>query len=96
MQLSIRAIAMSAIQLKIVILLLLGLMIASLFNGLFILFQDQGAPGSKRTFHRLVIRVGLATALLTTMWYGFYTGKLHSTAPWDRPNTSTSSLINNN
>lgn len=76
---------MSGSQLKTLILVLMVLMVISLFNGLYILFQDNGAPDSKRTFHRLVIRVTLASALLSAMVYGFYTGKLHSSAPWDRP-----------
>ena len=76
---------MSTLQLKALILLLLILMVLSLFNGLYVLFQDQGTPESKRTFHRLVIRVCLATALLSTMVYGFYSGKLQSRAPWNHP-----------
>lgn len=76
---------MSALQLKALILLLMFLMTISLFNGLYVLFKDNGAPESNRTFHRLVIRAGLAFALLTAMVYGFYTGKLESEAPWNRP-----------
>lgn len=79
---------MSGSQLKILILVLMALMVISLFNGLLVLFQDNGAPDSKRTFHRLVIRVTLASALLSAMVYGFYTGKLQSSAPWDRPATT--------
>ncbi len=76
---------MSATQLKILILVLMLLMLVSLFNGLFILFKDNGAPDSRRTFHRLVVRASLAAALLGTMVYGFYSGKLQSHAPWNRP-----------
>jgi len=76
---------MSGPQLKIFILILMVLMVISLCNGLFVLFQDNGAPESKRTFHRLVLRVALAAALLSAMVYGFYSGKLHSSAPWNRP-----------
>ncbi len=79
---------MSGPQLKMLILALMVLMVISLFNGLFVLFQDNGAPDSKRTFHRLVIRVTLASALLSAMVYGFYTGKLQSSAPWDRPSAT--------
>lgn len=81
---------MSTLQLKLLILFLLVLIVLSLFNSLYVLFQDQGAPDSRRTFHRLVIRVCLATALLSTMVYGFYTGKLQSSAPWNRPANQTS------
>ena len=76
---------MSALQIKALILLLIFLMFVSLFNGLYVLFKDNGDPESKRTLHRLVIRVSLASALLITMIYGFYTGKLESDAPWNRP-----------
>lgn len=85
---------MSAQQLKILILILIVMMVISLFNGLYVLFQDQGAPESRRTFHRLVIRVCLAATLLGTMIYGFYTGKLHSSAPWNRPGIQQSSSQN--
>ena len=86
---------MSALQLKCVIVLLLLLMVLSLFNGLYILFQDQGAPESKRTFHQLVIRVSLASMLLTAMIYGFATGKLHSSAPWNNPAVKTQPVPEN-
>ncbi len=76
---------MSEIQLKALILLLMFLMAVALFDGLYVLFKDNGAPDSKRTFYRLVIRAGLAFALLVTMIYGFYTGKLKSDAPWNQP-----------
>lgn len=76
---------MSALQIKALILLLVFLMFVSLFNGLYVLFKDDGDPESRRTLHRLVIRVSLATALLITMIYGFYSGKLESNAPWNKP-----------
>lgn len=78
---------MSALQLKSLIVVLMLLMVISLFNGLYVLFKDNGAPDSRRTFHRLVLRVTLAAALLSTMIYGFYTGKLGSHAPWNRHTT---------
>lgn len=80
---------MSALHLKILILLLLFLMALSLFHSLYILFKDNGDPTSRRTFHNLVVRVSLAAALLTAMVYGFYTGKLQSAAPWSVPVDTT-------
>jgi hypothetical protein len=56
-----------------------------LLRSLYLLFKDNGDPKSKRTYHSLVVRVTLATALLSTMIYGFYTGKLQSHAPWNNP-----------
>jgi len=82
---------MSELQLKALILLLMFLMVVSLFNGLYVLFKDNGDPKSRRTLHRLVIRVSLASALLITMIYGFYTGKLKSHAPWNQPPTAQQS-----
>ncbi|HQQ62061.1 MAG TPA: DUF2909 domain-containing protein [Pseudomonadales bacterium] len=83
---------MSALQLKSLIAVLMFLMVISLFNGLFVLFKDNGAPESKRTYHRLVLRVTLAAALLGTMIYGFYSGKLASHAPWNRNITIQKSI----
>ena len=82
---------MSEPQLKALILLLMFLMAVSLFNGLYVLFKDNGAPDSRHTFHRLVIRASLAVALLLAMVYGFYTGKLKSGAPWNQPPTAQQS-----
>ncbi|HNL91681.1 MAG TPA: DUF2909 domain-containing protein [Pseudomonadales bacterium] len=76
---------MSTSQLQLLILVILLLMAISLLRSLYLLFKDNGDPKSKRTYHSLVVRVTLATALLSTMIYGFYTGKLQSHAPWNNP-----------
>lgn len=76
---------MSTVQLKVLILVIMLLMAISLSRSLYLLFKDNGSPTSKRTYHSLVVRVTLATALLSTMIYGFYTGKLQSHAPWNNP-----------
>ncbi len=76
---------MSTSQLQMLILVILLLMVISLLRSLYLLFKDNGDPKSKRTYHSLVVRVTLATALLSTMIYGFYTGKLQSHAPWNNP-----------
>ena len=67
----------------LIIILLIGVLV-SLFTGLTFLFQDTGRPNSKRTWYALGVRVTLATALVLTMSYGFYTGelKIGSNAPW--------------
>jgi hypothetical protein len=67
----------------IIIILLLGVVI-SLFSGLVFLFKDTGRTDSRRTWYALGIRVTLATGLLLTILYGFYTGELRigSNAPW--------------
>lgn len=76
---------MSPTQLKALIIVLMIMMLISLFDGLYVLFKDSGAPESKRTFHRLVIRAGIAAAMFAAIVYGFQSGKLHSKAPWNRP-----------
>jgi hypothetical protein len=67
----------------LIVILLIGVVV-SLFSGLTFLFQDSGRTDSKRTWYALGVRVTLATALLVTISYGFYTGqlKIGSNAPW--------------
>lgn len=71
-------------MLKALIVILLIGVVVSLFSGLTFLFQDSGRTDSKRTLYALGVRVTLATALLLTISYGFYTGqlKIGSNAPW--------------
>ncbi len=66
----------------IIVVLFIGVLV-SLSSGLYFLMKDVGNP-RKRTLYALGIRAGLATALLASIIYGFYSGKLSSTAPWDR------------
>lgn len=65
-----------------IVLLFIGVLI-SLSSGLYFLMKDVGSP-RQRTLYALGVRVTLAAALLATITYGFYSGKLNSTAPWDR------------
>ncbi len=68
---------------SIIVLLLIGV-VASLMSGLFFLFKDSEDPKSRRLLHALGVRVTLATLLLGTIFYGFYTGQLRmgTNAPW--------------
>lgn len=70
--------------LKILIVVLLLCVIASLFSGLFFLFKDADRSHSKRTWYALGIRVAFAAALLLAIFYGFQTGQLQfgTSAPW--------------
>lgn len=70
--------------LKALIVFLFLAVLASLSSGLFFLLKDMGDSHSKRTLYALGIRVTLAALLLAAIAYGFYSGELHSTAPWDR------------
>ena len=67
----------------IIVVLLIGVLI-SLFSGLVFLFKDTDRTDSKRTWYALGIRITLASALLVTVFYGFYTGQLRmgTNAPW--------------
>jgi protein-S-isoprenylcysteine O-methyltransferase Ste14 len=66
---------------KPVIVVLLVLLLISLGSGFVFLMKDQGR--TRRTLHSLGIRVSLAAALVAVIAWGFYTGQLHSKAPWD-------------
>ncbi|NOX49835.1 MAG: DUF2909 domain-containing protein [Gammaproteobacteria bacterium] len=71
-------------SLKIIIVVLLIGVVISLFSGLIFLFKDTNRADSKRTLYALGVRVTLATALVLTIFYGFYTGELRMgvNAPW--------------
>ncbi|MFT6102231.1 MAG: hypothetical protein ACJAZJ_000726 [Candidatus Endobugula sp.] len=69
-------------MLKIIIVLLFIGVLVSLSSGLVFLLKDIESP-SKRTVYALGVRIGLATLLMTTIFYGLYTGQLGSHAPWD-------------
>jgi p-aminobenzoyl-glutamate transporter AbgT len=68
---------------KVIIVILFIAVVASLSSGLYFLMKDVGNP-RKRTLYALGVRIALAVLLVATIVYGFATGKLHSTAPWDR------------
>ncbi len=76
--------------LKIVIIVLLVGVVLSLFSSLTFLFRDVEHPGSKRALYALGVRVVLATMLLLTVFYGFYSGQLRigANAPWHQLTTS--------
>ena len=69
--------------LKIIIFILLIAMLSSLFTGFWFLVKDKGNE-RKRVLYALLIRIGLATALISTIAYGIASGQLGSQAPWDR------------
>ncbi len=69
-------------MIKVLIVILLLGVIASLFSGLVFLFKDSGVPESRRTLYALGLRITLATLLLLVIFYGLYTGELGLNAPW--------------
>ncbi len=66
----------------LIVTLFIGLLI-SLSAGLLFLLKDTG-NSRRRTLYALGIRVALATALILSIAWGFWSGRLNSTAPWDR------------
>ncbi len=63
-------------MLKVVIVLLLLGLIASLGSGFYYLMIDQGDKTKRRTLHSLGVRVTLAAALIAVVVYGVSTGQL--------------------
>jgi len=63
--------------LKIVIVILLVLVIASLFSGLFFMYRDKG--DSKRMVNALTIRIALSllifALLMASYWFGWIPAK---------------------
>lgn len=69
--------------LKALIVVLFVALLISLTTGLVFLLKDVG-NGRRRTLYALGVRVALASALLVAIGWGFWSGRLSSTAPWDR------------
>ena len=69
----------------LVVLFLLGLL-ASLGSGFYFLMVDQGDKEKRRLFHSLGVRLTLAGGLMLLILYGVASGefKTHQ-APWERP-----------
>ncbi len=70
--------------LKIVIVVLFVALVISLFSGLIFLFKDREADQTThRTWNALSVRLVLAALLIGFLFFGVYTGRLGSNAPWD-------------
>ena len=70
-------------MLKILIVLFMLALVASLGSGFYFLMTDQGDKNSRRTFHSLGARLALALGLILTIVYGVATGQLGHRNPWD-------------
>ena len=70
-------------MLKALIVILFVGVVVSLSSSFFFLIKDVESP-KKRSLYALGVRITLATLLMTTVFYGIYTGKLGSGAPWDK------------
>lgn len=69
--------------LKVLIVILFIAVVISLSSALVFLMKDVG-NSRKRILYALGIRVSLAAALVGAIIYGFLSGQLGSTAPWDK------------
>lgn len=70
-------------MLKVLIVLFMVCLVASLGSGLYFLLVDQGDKTKRRTFHSLGVRLGLALGLALVIVYGVATGQLGHRNPWD-------------
>ncbi len=68
---------------KILIVILMVALVASLGSGFYYLMTDQGDKTKRRTFHSLGVRLTLAITLLALVIYGVATGQLGHRNPWD-------------
>ena len=66
----------------LVVILFIGVLV-SLSSSLVFLIKDIESP-KRRALYALGVRITLASLLMITVFYGLYTGKLGSNAPWDR------------
>lgn len=69
-------------MLKVILIVLLIAMAASLFTGLGFLFRDSDAPDSRRLLYALGVRISIGVTLLCVVGFGLYTGQLELGAPW--------------
>jgi len=71
--------------LKTVIVILFVALVISLFSGFGFLLKDREASGERprRTARALGLRLVLAALLISFLFFGVFTGRLGSNAPWD-------------
>lgn len=64
---------------KLIILLMLAAIVASLLSAALFLFRDRG--GGERTVRALTLRIGLSVLLFVLLLIGFQSGLLQSRVP---------------
>jgi len=69
--------------LKVIIVILMLALVASLGSGFYFLMVDQGDKTKRRTFHSLGVRLTLAITLIVVIIYGVATGQIGHRTPWD-------------
>ena len=70
---------------KLLLIVVMIAMVASLFTGLGFLLSDSEKAGSKRLLYALGIRISMAVTLLLLIGFGIYSGQLTLGAPWHQP-----------
>jgi Protein of unknown function (DUF2909) len=59
---------------KILLVVLLGLVLLSLFSGLYFMYKDKGK--SRRVVNALTIRIGLSMLIIAIVIFGYFSGML--------------------
>jgi len=59
---------------KILLVVLLGLVLLSLFSGLYFMYKDKGK--SRRVVNALTIRIGLSVLIIVIVIFGYFSGML--------------------
>ena len=70
-------------MLKILIVIFMVLLVASLASGAYFLMVDQGDKNRRRLLNTLGVRLGLAVGLMGLIIYGVASGQLGHRNPWD-------------
>ena len=79
-------------MLKVLIMIFMLALVASLGSGFYFLMTDQGDKNSRRLFNSLGVRLGLAIGLILLITYGVASGQLGHSNPWDPGPTPQSQL----
>ena len=80
---SLKVLTGEAVGLKVLIVILMVLLVASLAGGAYFLMIDQGDRTRRRTLNSLGVRLGLAISLMGLIIYGVASGQLGHRNPWD-------------
>lgn len=59
---------------KILLAVLLGMVLLSLFSGLYFMYKDKGK--SRRVVTALTIRIGLSVLIIVIVIFGYFSGML--------------------
>jgi hypothetical protein len=77
--------------LKVLIVVFMVALVASLASGAYFLLVDQGDKTKRRLLNSLGVRLGLAVGLMSLIIFGVATGQLGHRNPWDGGPTASMS-----